>query len=137
MTDGVRVTSEVELSGPFFRRDPGKTLRGNVRDLMDALADSMESDVRSEISAHASSMPGYSGWTWAHTIGRTVSRTGKRWGTWARVSAYTENLDAKDAKRTKAAAATIEARWHPWRKAKSNVYRARALLRADLTKGLD
>lgn len=131
------LTTDVTLEGPFFRRDPGKTLRGNVRDLMDALAEQMQSDVRTEIAAHAGSMPNYSGWTWAHIRGRTVSRTGKRWGTWARVSAYTEDLDAKEAKRTKAAAATIERRWHPWRAAKRNVYRSRALLTADLTKGLD
>lgn len=135
--NGISVTGSVELSGPFFTKDPGKTLRGNVRDMMDALAESMEADVRGAIAANAGSMPNYSGWTWAHTRGRTVSRSGKRWGTWARVSAYTEDLGAKDAIRTKAAAATIERRWHPWRKAKSNVYRARALLTADLTKGLE
>lgn len=137
MTEPVGVTTSVELSGPFFRRDPGKTLRGNVRDLMDALSESMEADVKSAIAGHAGSMPGYSGWSWAHTRGRTVSVSGKRWGTWARVSAYTADLGAKDAIRTKAAAATIERRWHPYRNAKRNVYRARPLLTADLTKGLD
>ena len=28
----------VRFEGPFFTRDPGKTLRGNVRDMMEALA---------------------------------------------------------------------------------------------------
>ena len=136
MTD-VRVTSDVTLSGPFFTRDPGKTLRANTRDMMDALAAELEGEVRADIAGNAGSMPAYSGWSWAHTRGRTVSRSGKRWGTWARVSAYTGDLAAKQAIRTKAAAVTIERRWHPYRKARRSVYRARALLRADLTKGLE
>jgi hypothetical protein len=134
MTD---LSATVTLSGPFFERDPGKTLRGNVRSLMDALAESMESDVKSGIEANEGSMPFYTGWTTQHVVGRTVSLSGNRWGTWARVSANTSGMSAADAKRTKAAAAGIERRFHPFRKAKSNVYRARALLTADLTKGLD
>lgn len=127
----------VSLEGPFFTKDPGKTLRGNVRTLMDALAESMESDVRSAIEANEGSMPFYTGWTHDHVVGRTESLSGKRWGTWARVSANTSGMSAAEAKRTKAAAAGIERRFHPFRKAKSNVYRARALLTADLTKGLE
>lgn len=133
----IAVTTDVTLSGPFFTRDPGKTLRGNVRTLMDALSESMEDDVRSAIEGASGSMPFYTGWSADHVLGRTVSVSGKRWGTWARVSAFTGDLGATAAIRTKAAAATIERRFHPFRKARSNVYRSRALLRADLTKGLD
>lgn len=131
------LTTDVELSGPFFRRDPGKTIRANVRDLMGELADSMDEDVSSGIAAAAGSMANYTGWSLGHTVGRAHSNSGKRWGTWARVSAYTDGMSRADAIRTKAAAASIERRWHPYRKAKSNVYRARALLTADLTKGLE
>jgi hypothetical protein len=131
------LTTDVTLSGPFFTKDPGKTLRANVRDLMDALAEQMEGDVKDAIAANAGSMPQYTGWSRDRTVGRTVSISGKRWGTWARVSANTEGMSKADAIRTKAAAASIERRWHPYRKAKSNVYRARALITADLTKGLD
>jgi hypothetical protein len=127
---------QVTLDGPFFRRDPGKTFRQNVRDMLDVLSGEMEAFVRGEIAGHAGSMPGYSGWTWAHTIGRTENYMGKRWGTWAVVSANTNQMSARDAIRTKAAAATIERRWHPYRKAKSAVYRSRALIRADLTEGI-
>ena len=136
MTDPA-VSVSVDLSGPFFTKDPGKTLRGNVRDLMDAMAEWMEGQVRDDISAHASDMPAYSGWSWAHTVGRTHSLSGNRWGTWARVSANTGGMSAKDAIRTKAAAATIERRWRPYRDAKSAVYRARPLITANLTKGLE
>jgi hypothetical protein len=135
--DGVGVTTKIELEGNFFKRDPGKTFRANVRDMLDELAAWMEAEVRDEITAHAGQMPGYSGWSWAHTVGRTSSNSGKRWGTWAVVSANTAGMSAKDAIRTKAAAATIERRWHPYRRVKSAIYRARPLITANLTEGLE
>ena len=127
----------VATEGPFFTRDPGKTLRQNVRDMMDQLAGWMEAEVRKQVTGHAGQMPHYTGWTAAHTIGRTESYSGKRWGTWAVVSANTDGMSARDAIRTKAAAATIERRWHPYRNVKSGVYRSRPILTADLTKGLN
>jgi hypothetical protein len=125
------------LSGDFFRRDPGKTLRQNVRSMLDALAAEMERIVQDEIAGHAGGMPRYTGWTRAHTVGRTESYSGKRWGTWAVVSANTQGMSKADAIRTKAAAATIERRWHPYQRVKSAVYRSRALVRANLTEGLE
>ena len=133
-----QVTSKVELSGNFFRKDPGKTIRHNIRDMLEALAPEMQRDVRGEIAGHAGSMPAYTGWTLEHTLGYVTSpRTGRRWQLWAAVGTVTAGMDRKDAVRTKAAAATIETRWHPFRKVKSAVYRSRAVISADLTKGLN
>lgn len=137
MSDFTPVTTRVDFSGPFFTRDPGKTLRGNVRDLMEALAAEMESDVRAQITGHAGDMPYSTGWTYQHTIGRTESYNGKRWAATAVVSANTAGMSAEDAIRTKAAAATIERRWHPYRKTARSVRSSRALLRANLTEGLE
>jgi hypothetical protein len=134
MTD---VRADVRLEGDFFRRDPGKTFRANVRDMLEGLADWMETEVRSQISGQAGSMPYYTGWSWGNTTGRVHSIGGKRWGTWARVSANTAGMGAGEAIRTKAAAASIERRWHPYRKVKSAVYRARPLITANLTEGLE
>lgn len=132
------VTTKVELSGDFFRRDPGKTLRANIRDMLDAVADWMEVEVQSEIRAHAASMPFYTGWSAEHTEGYTTSpRTGKRWGLWAAVGAVTAGMDRTNAIRTKAAAASIERRWHPYRRVKSGVYRSRPIITANLTKGIE
>lgn len=131
------VTTKVELTGNFFTRDPGKTLRGNVKDMLDGLAGEMEREVRGEVESQRGQMPEWSGWTVDHIQGRTHSQQGKRWGTWAVVSANTSGMSAADAIRTKAAAASIERRWHPFRRVKSAVYRSRALISADLTKGLD
>lgn len=133
----VGVAAKVTLDGAFFTRNPGKTLRANVRDMMEALAAEMEKEVKGIIGAAAGSMPHYTGWSYDHTIGRVESYSGKRWGTWAVVSANTQGMNAKDAIRTKAAAATIERRFHPYRRVKGGVYRLRPVLTANLAKGLE
>jgi len=137
-TDRPGATLKVELSGPFFTHDPGKTLSHNVMDMLDKLAAEMEREVKRQIAGHAGEMPRYTGWSHDHTVGYTSNRTtGKRWRTFAAVGAVTAGMSKEDAIRTKAAAATIEKRWHPYRSVKSGIYRSRALLTADLAKGLD
>ena len=134
----VRVTTKVELSGNFFTKDPAKTVRGNIRDMLAALAEEMEEQVQDQIEARAGQMPRSVGWSRAHVKGYVTSpKTGKRWQLWAAVGSVTTGMDASTAIRTKAAAATIERRWHPYRKVKSGVFRARALISADLSKGLE
>lgn len=132
------VTVKVELDGNFFKRDPGKTLRTNIRNMLDALAPVLDQEVESQIRSHAGDMPFFTGFTAAHVVGYTTSaKTGKRWGTWMAVGLPTTGMNRAEAIRTKAAAATIERRFHPFRSVKSAVYRARPLLTADLTKGLE
>ena len=132
------VTTKIQLEGDFFRRDPGKTMRSNIRDMLDALSDWMETEVRSEVAAHEGAMPYYTGWTHDRVEGYTTSkRTGKRWGLWAAVGAVTAGMDTPKAIRTKAAAASIERRWHPYRRVKSGVYRSRPIITANLTEGLE
>jgi hypothetical protein len=137
----VEVTSHFDLEGPFFTKDVRKTVIENIGDMLDRAAEAMEQDVRDSIAGHAGSMPYYDGWSWARTIGRRKSGRGKEWWYHAVVSANTEGgdprvgkLDKRDAIRTKAAAVTIEKRWHPYRKASSAARRAIKTL--DLTKGL-
>ena len=139
MTKGyVSVTTKVELRGDFFTKDPAKTVRGNIRDMLEALSDEMEHETRGQIADHASQMPYWTGHTLRQTKGYVTSpKTGKRWQLWAAVGVVTTGMDKKDAIRTKAAAATIERRWHPFRRVKSGVYRSRAVISADLTEGID
>lgn len=137
-TDSEGVTVRIDLEGPFFTRDPGKTLYANIREMMAALAAEMGDAVRSDIAAHQGGMPNWTGWTLEHTYGYTTSPvTGKHWAVSAAVATVTAGMSTKDAIRTKAAAASIEARWHPFRRVKSAVYRMRAVLTADLTEGMD
>jgi hypothetical protein len=135
----IPVTYKIDLSGPFFTRDPGKTVRANIRDMLDALADEAQAGVRSQIEAQRGSMTRYSGWTTKHTIARTrseLARGGRRWGLHMVVSANTDGMSRADAIRTKAAAVSIERRWHPYRRIASALRRARAFFTADITKGL-
>ena len=129
----VAVTSRITFSGPFFTKDPRKTVRGNIRDMLDDLAAEMEQDVKGQIKGHAGQMPRYSGWTHDHVRGRTESLSGKRWALSAVVSADSSGMDRSTAIRTKAAAATIERRWHPFRRTATAVRR----IKADLAKGLE
>lgn len=139
MTDpSVSLTSKIELSGSFFTHDPVKSYRANIRDMLEALSVELEGQVKGEIEAHQGEMPRWSGWSRDHTKGYVIGAvSGRRWQYWAAAAAYTAGMDTKDARRTKAAAATIEKRWHPYRRVKAGVYRARALISADLAKGLE
>ena len=132
----VRLTSRVTFEGPFFTHDPAKRTRQNIQEMLAALAGEMEDSVRSDIRAVSGSMKRSTGWSLDHAKGFVTSGvTGKHWLTWAVVSQYTAGMSKADAIRTKAAGATIERRWHPYRRVKSGIYRSRALLR-DLAEGV-
>lgn len=134
----VATSSKIELSGNFFTHDPGKTLYRNIGDMLDALALEMQTEVRTDIASHQTEMPGWTGWSRDHAFGYTVSPyTGKAWALWTAVGSVTASMNRTDAIRTKAAAASIERRFHPYRRVKSAVYRARALITADLAKNLE
>jgi hypothetical protein len=129
--------TKIEFSGDFFRRDPGKTLRGNVAELMSGLASWMEDTVQTEIQGQAGAMPAYTGYTRNHVVGRTESIAGKPWRATAVVSANSSGMSRHEAVRTKAAAASIERRFHPFRRVASSVRGARPLITANLTKGIE
>lgn len=130
--------AEVELSGPFFTKDPGKTVRQNVMDFLDKLAEYGETRARGLVASKSGRMPRWSGHTRDHIIGRTraeVARGGKRWVSTAVVSANTDGMPKKEAIRTLAAASSIEGRFHPFR---SVTYAMGAKARGvDLTRGLE
>lgn len=133
-----KLTVKVDLEGNFFKRDPGKTLGMNVRDMLKQLAAWMETEVRSDIASHAGSMPFYTGWSHDRVVGHVTSnKTGKQWRVTAAVQSQTLGMSAKDAIRTKAAGSSIEGRFHPYRRIKGAIYRSRPILTADLTKGLN
>lgn len=131
------LSAKIELSGPFFQNDPAKTFLENVGDMLESLSAELQEGVRKDIASREPSMPYWTGYTEDHVFGYTTSaRTGRHWAFWAAVGIPTTGMDKAQAIRTKAAAATIERRFHPFRNAKSAVYRARAVISADLAKGL-
>ena len=96
---------DIDLTGPFFQRDPGKTVKGNIRKMMEGLAEEGEKAVREQIGSHT--YPRGTGWTEAHAEGRVSSLRGKPWFLTAVISANTGGMGAKDAIRTKAAASSV------------------------------
>jgi hypothetical protein len=125
---------QVDLSGPFFTRDPGKTVKGNIRRMMIALGDEGDRAVSEAISGLT--LPHSTGWTLDHVVGRAHANSGNPWWLTAVISANSSGMSAKDAIRTKAAAASIERRFHPFRRVNSALRRSRAVLAANLTEGL-
>lgn len=125
---------QITLEGPFFDRDPRKTLRRNMRELMAAVAKEAAISIRTDIRGRP--MPYSTGHTVGNIVGRTKSVTGKPWQVSAVISANTQDMSRKEAIRTKAAAASIERRWRPFRRTASAIRRSRAVLSANLTKGL-
>ncbi len=117
----------VTLEGPFFSRDPGKTLYQNIGNMLDKLAAEMQGEVRAGVESGDDFAPFKS----SDVIGYTTSvKTGKHWSTWAAVGVVGSDS-------VRAAAAAYEGQFHPFRKVKSDVYRARAILSADLAKNLE
>ncbi len=129
--------TRVDFSGDFFERDPSKTVRSNIGDMLDALAEEGEADAQGQIAAAQGSMPFYTGHTLASIVGRRSSNSGKRWGLNVVISANTSGDGASDAIRTKAAASSIERRFHPFRRTNTSLRNARAVLAANLTRNVE
>ena len=141
--DAVSLIGKVELSGDFFTRDPGATLRHNVADMMDALADWMDEEARAGMAVSGSRE------ALAHTRGYSTSvRTSKHWRVSAAANIVNEGMEPKEAirvmakvyGRTKGKHGTtvgIEKRYHPFRRVRSGVYRSRPIIQANLAKGIE
>lgn len=135
---GTAVT--VELSGPFFQRDPGKTLRGNIERMMEGLAGEGERAARDGFRASdggrlpISQLRDHSS---AHVIGRTVSLAGRQWRATAVVSINNSGFSPVQGVSLMAAAASVEGRIHVMRNLARTLRSSRAVLLADLTKGLE
>ncbi len=125
----------MDLSGPFFTRDPAKTFRQNIRDFMDEVADVGADDVRAQLRAgedrrapiHGVSPSRVS----AYVQGRTSSLRGKRWAVTAVVSVRPVG-SRRQAISIMAAASRVEAQTHAFRRTASRLRKART----DLLKGL-
>lgn len=129
------MADRVVLSGPFFTKDPGKTVQQNIKAFVDGAVAYGEAKVKASIEAKSSAMPYWTGHTRDHVVGRTQSLRGKEWRYTGVVSANTNGMSRREAIRTKAAAASIEARWHPFRRALYAI--AGTIRKLDLTKGLE
>lgn len=130
---GVKVS--VDVSGPLFQRDPSLTVKGNIRRMMQGIAEEGERAIRDAIGTL--NLRRSTGWTKDHVRGRITSYAGRKWTLNAVVSANTSGLDRTDAIRTLAAAASVESRYHPFRRVANQLKSSRAVLGANLTEGLE
>lgn len=128
----------VKLEGPFFKKDPRRTFRQNVRDFMDEVAALGEAEVKAGMRAGEGSRAPVSGGVQparvsGHVVGRTRSLSGRRWAVSAVVSVSGHGLPRKQAIALKAAAANIERRQRPFARASSRINR----IKKDLAEGLN
>jgi hypothetical protein len=133
------IVTTIDMSGPFFTKDPKKTFRQNVRDMMDQLAEAGESDVKAQLQAGAGSRAVISHGVSPdrvseHVVGRTKSISMKRWALTAVVSVNNIGLSRQGGIALMAAASRLESQTHAFRKTAA---RARKVSKMnDLTKGL-
>lgn len=121
--------THVVLSGPFFRKDPELTMRGNIRKMMAGIAAEGERVVKANY-------PVATGFGQGGVVGRVKSLSGKPWMATAVVSqtrAY--RWPSGGPKRYRGGKS--EARHHMFRSAYRDLQRSRAVLRANLTEGLE
>jgi hypothetical protein len=133
------LATSIDMSGPFFRSNPVKTWRENVKDFMDEIAEEGQEDVQTQLRAgEGDRLPISAGVAPArvsgHVVGRTQNLSGKRWGTTAVVSVNNRGLTRKQGIALMAAAARLEARLHVFRRTATRLRKAGKSV--DLLKGL-
>lgn len=132
----MRSSVNVDMTGPFFRADPEKTVMENIQKFMQGLADEGAKAARAGLSTGSSrrAMIRELGDRVAdHVIGRTSALSGKRWMAAAVVQVSQEGFGAVESRSLMAAASSVERRTAAIRR----VARSINANKADFTKGLD
>lgn len=126
----LRAKESVELAGPFFEKDPAKTIRANIRDMLEQLARRMEQDVRDH------SPTGPTGNFREGITGRVASLSGRPWFMSAVVSQQ-HVYPWPGGGRAEYRGGKLERKYHMFRRTASRVRSMREVLNAELTKGLE
>lgn len=135
------VTAKIDFSGPFFTKDPEKTILANVAKMMQGIADEGAANARERLVAGAGGralVRELNDRVADHVVGRVSARSGKRWTAAAVVQVFNEGMSVGQGRSLMAAASIVEGRT----RAIANVTRqlrsaARSVLRANLTEGLE
>jgi hypothetical protein len=132
------IATTIDMSGPFFRKDPVKTFRQNVRELMDQIAVAGESDVKAQMATGQGSRAVMNmvdpNRVAAHVVGRTKSLGGKRWAVTAVVSVNNSGLSRAQGIQLMAAASQVERQTGAFKRTASRVRKVSKL--NDLTEGM-
>lgn len=134
-----KLATTIDLSGPFFRKNPRLTFRQNVQVLMAAVAVEAEADVRAQMRQSDGSRKPIrvlGDHTSDHVIGRTRSLKGKQWAVTAVVSVNNSGFTKAGGTSLMAAGASVERRTHAFRRTTGRMRKAKALNTAELLRGL-
>lgn len=133
-----RSPTSIDLSGPFFTKDPRRTFRQNIRDFMDVVAKEGEEDVKTQMRSGEGGRKPMRGIQPArvsgHVVGRTRSLGNRRWSTTAVVSVNNTGLTQRQGVTLMAAASVLERRHRYFRRTLSRLRKAGKTV--DLLKGL-
>jgi len=131
-----RSTVSVTLSGPFFTKDPEKTILQNLHTMMEGIAHEGAEAAREGLrtgSGQRAMIRELGDRVADHVIGRTVSLTGKRWAGAAVIQVLNQGYSERQGQSLMAAASYVEGRTAAIRR----VTRQISAAKADLTKGLE
>lgn len=148
MTLSAKVT--IALDGPFFTQDPAKTVRENIRDMLEALAEQGERDVKDHFPIGAPPDP-HPGLGREGVVGRVESITGRRWQLHAVISQQAvypwgarRGATIRSGKRQVANSAVaqyrggkLERKLHMFSRTASRIRSLRAVTGANLTRGIE
>lgn len=119
----------IRFEGGFFEKDPAATVRQNIRSMLAALVKEGAEDVRDHY-------PVETGAGRAGVVGRVASQTGKPWFLHGVISeTHPYHWAGGGAKRY--LGGKSEAKYHMFRRTASRVRAMRAVISADLAKGLE
>lgn len=127
--EGSAVQTKVTATGPFFRGDPSKTYLGNVRRMLEEIAEEGEGLVKAQ----------YPVLTWAGqsgVVGRVKSLSGRKWYQTAVISEqHVYPWPGGGAKQYRGG--KTEARQHMFADATRSLRSSRAVRAANLAKGIE
>jgi hypothetical protein len=135
-----RSAVSVDIHGPFFRADVEKTLFENIEKMMRGLAEEGAKAARFGLMTGSGSralVTGTGGRVADRVIGRTRSLSGKRWYAAAVVQVDRSGLSGSDATSLMAAASYVESRTKAISRVSRSIRSSRAVLRANLSEGLE
>lgn len=133
-----RLATRIRRDGPFFRSDPARTFRANVRSLLEALVAEGTADVVAQLRAGEAGRAEIStgGRVADQVIGRVSSLAGRPWSTWGVVGVVPDVVDLKDVIATRAAEAELERETGAFARTTRRLRAARAANVRELLRGL-
>jgi hypothetical protein len=131
----------IDFTGPFFvSQNPGEVMFTNLRTMMQGIAIEGQSVARHNLMVGAKKRDLVSSThdrVADHVVGRIKSIYGKPWFSAAVVSVLPQGLDRMNAISVQAAGSELESQTHTFLNLRRSVHEFQAILKANLTKGIE